>query len=83
MSFSSMEAELLAAAEATDRAGLMSYRLSNIYAADRSSPLILTVDSHGLYSKIITLHEGRDYKLRSMVERLRYSFESGDIAVMQ
>jgi len=46
-------------------------------------PLVLTVDSFGLYSTISTLHEGRDYRLRPTVARLRDSFESRDISILQ
>jgi len=46
-------------------------------------PLVLTVDSFGLYSTISTLHEGRDYRLRPTVARLRDSFESKDISTLQ
>ena len=44
---------------------------------------MLTVDSHGLYSSINTLQEGKDYRLRPIVFRLRHSFESREINVMQ
>lgn len=44
---------------------------------------VLTIDSHGLYSTVTTLHEGADYRLRPTVARMRDSFESGEISVMQ
>ncbi len=46
-------------------------------------PLVLTADSLGLYSTITTLHEGKDYRLRPTVARLRDSFEAGEIQTIQ
>ena len=46
-------------------------------------PFILSVDSHGLYSTITTLHDGQDYRLRPTVSRMRDSFENKEITVMQ
>ncbi len=46
-------------------------------------PLTLTVDSLGLHTTISTLHEGRDYRLRPTVARLRDSFDAGEISVLQ
>ena len=39
-------------------------------------PFILSVDSHGSYSTIKTLHDGQDYRLRPTVSRMRDSFEN-------
>lgn len=46
-------------------------------------PLILTLDSLGLYRTITTLHDGKDYRLRSTVTKLKDSFEAEDIPVLQ
>ena len=83
VSFSSVGAEILAAAESADRASLIAHCIQDIFRSSTSLPLLLTVDSHGLYSTITTLHEGRDYRLRPTVSRLRDSFETGEIKVMQ
>lgn len=61
----------------------MADRLKQIYNAKDRISFILTVDSHGLYSTITTLHEGADYRLRPTVSRLRDSFENGEIDHMQ
>jgi len=42
-------------------------------------PVNLITDSYGLYSTITTLHEGRDYRLRPTVARIRDSFESHEL----
>ncbi len=83
ISFSSIGAEILAAASSADRAGLMIAGIRAIHNADVALPLVLTVDSLGLHATISTLHEGKDYRLRPTVSRLRDSFESGEISVLQ
>ena len=83
VSFSSMGAEIIAAADSADRSILLSYALRRILDLDEPLPLILTIDSHGLYSTITTLHEGKDYRLRPTVCRVRDSFESGELSVVQ
>ena len=83
ISFSSMGAEIIAAAESADRSILLSFALQRIVDFPDRLPLILTIDSHGLYSTITTLHEGKDYRLRPTVSRLRDSFESREITTIQ
>ena len=83
VSFSSIVAEILAAEYSADRGSLMSDFIENLYGSSAKLLFILSVDSHGLYSTITTLHEGKDYRLRPTVSRLRDSFEVGEIAVMQ
>ena len=83
VSFSSIGAEILAAAYSADRGSLMSNCIAKLYGSSAKLPFILSVDSHGLYSTIKTLHEGKDYRLRPTMARLRDSFEVGEIAVVQ
>ena len=83
VSFSSIGAEILAAAESTDRSILLSDCITRTLELNDALPLALTVDSFGLYSTITTLHEGRDYRLRPTVQRLRDSFESREIGALQ
>ena len=83
VSFSSVGAEILAAAEAADRSLLLTQRLSSIVGKHNLFPFVLTVDSYGLYATITTLHEGKDYRLRPTVSRLRDSFEAKEIANLQ
>jgi len=83
VSFSSIGAEILAAATSTDRGSLMAERLQVLYNTAEPLPFVLTVDSHGLYSTVTILHEGSDYRLRPTVARMRDSFEIREISVMQ
>ena len=57
--------------------------IKEIRSTDIGLPLVLTVDSHGLYSTITTLPEENYYRLRQTVSRLRDSFERKEIYVMQ
>ncbi len=83
ISFSSIGSEILAAATSADRSGLMVAGLQVLHGADSPLPLVLTVDSLGLHATITTVHEGKDYRLRPTVARLRDSFETGEITVLQ
>lgn len=83
VAFSSIGAEILAAATSTDRGSLMAERHQTVYGSPIQLPFVLSVDSNGLYSTITTLHEGHDYRLRPTVARMRDSFESHEISVMQ
>ena len=83
VSYSSVGAEIIAAAESSDRATLLAYALDDLFQSSNPLPLVLTTDSNGIYSTITTLHEGKDYRLRPTVKRIRDSFESGEISVMQ
>lgn len=44
---------------------------------------ILTVDANGFHDNISTLHEGREYRLKQTVQRIRDSFESGDVDILR
>ena len=83
VSFSSIGAEILAAAYSADRGSLMSDCIANLYGSSAKFPFILSGASNCLYSTIRTLHEGKDCRLRPTVARLRDSFEIGEIAVVQ
>ena len=39
----------------------------------------LYADSKGLFDTVTTLHEGRDYRMRQTVQRIRDSFESQNL----
>lgn len=83
VSFSSIGAEILAAATSADRGALMAECLQSIHGEEEKVPFVLTVDSNGLYSTITTLHEGSDYRLRPTVARIRDSYENGEISTVQ
>ncbi len=57
--------------------------IRDLFLSNRSLPLVLSVDSRGLYLTVTTLHEGRDYRPRPTVCRLLDSFETGEISVIQ
>lgn len=83
VSFSSIGAEILAAATSADRGSLIAEQLQVVHDSQEKLPFILTVDSHGLFSTITTLHEGSDYRLRPTVARMRDSYETGEISMLQ
>ena len=83
VSFSSIGAEILAAATSADRGSMTAESIQGLVRFDDGLPFILTVDSNGLYSTITTLSEGSDYRLRPTVARLRDSFENEEISTMQ
>ncbi len=70
ISFSSICCEILAATASADRASSVIHAIQLLHDSP-PLPLVLTVDSLGLYSTITTLHEGKDYRLRPTVARLR------------
>ena len=79
---SSYGAEILACADADDRGYNLKIALTSLFphAFFRH---VLNVDSKGLYDTITTLHEGRDYRLRQTVQRIRDSFEPGELDVLR
>ena len=82
ISFSSAGAEILAAATSAERSIMMSMAVGFLFGG-KHFPLTLTVDSHGLYSTMTTLHKGKDYRLQPTVSLLRDSFESNEITTVQ
>ena len=76
VSFSSVGADILAAAESADRSILLKDRLKNIL---QIFLLTMVVESFEIYSTLTTLHEGRDYRLRPNVSWIRDSFNSGEL----
>ncbi len=81
--FSSIGCEILSAAASADRASSMVHAIQLLHDSPSPLPLVLTVDSLGLYSTITTLHEGKDNRLCPTVARLRDSFEPGEIQTIQ
>lgn len=78
-----MGAEIMAATSSADRGSLMAQSIRILNGHGIKLPIVLAVDSRGLYSTITTPHEGADYRLRPTVSRLRDSYENEEIAVMQ
>lgn len=84
VSHSSYGAEILAGATSDDR-GFYYKTAINAIANDKDYIVKheLNVDSKGLYDTITTLHEGREYRLRQTVQRIRNSFEAGETDVFR
>lgn len=73
ISHSAYGAEILACADGDDRG----YHIKNCMAElvqHKEVTLTLHVDSRGLFDTITTLHNGREYRLRQTVQRIRDSF---------
>ena len=79
---SSYGAEILACADADDRGYNLKMAMASLFPA-KTFRHILHVDSKGLYDTITTLHEGRDYRLRQTVQRIRDSFEAGEVNIIR
>jgi len=75
---SSYGAEILACSDADDRGYCLKASIRSMSTMDKLRH-VLHVDSRGLFDTISTLHDGREYCLRQTVQRIRHSFEDGDI----
>ena len=82
VSHSAYGAEILAATSADDRGF---YHKSAINALFPGSMVKheLNFYSKGLWDTIITLHDGRKFRLRQTVQRVRNSFESKELIVVR
>lgn len=70
--------EILACTEADDLGFYLKPATTNMYPS-ASIRYCLHVDSKGLYDTIAKLHDGRDYRLRQTVQKIRDLFESGKL----
>lgn len=82
VSHSSYGAEILACADADDRGFYIKQAVRSITQEDEIAH-VLHVDSRGLFDTISTLHDGKEYRLRQTVQRIRDSFESRDIDILR
>lgn len=82
-SFSSIGADILAAATWTDLSSLMAKYNQIFYGSSDNLPFTLTVKSKCLYTTTKTFHESHDIRLRPTVSRVRVYFENSKIAIMQ
>lgn len=80
--YSSYGAEILACTEGDDRGYNIKMSLASLFPKNEFTHE-LNVDSKGLYDTVTTLHEGRDYRLRQTVQRIRDSFESQELNVLR
>jgi hypothetical protein len=84
VAFSSTGAEILAAANAADRGLAFTAIVQQFASSPKENALFeLTLDSRGTLDTMATLHEGRDFRLRPTVCRLRDAFSSGEINIMR
>ena len=79
---SSYGAEIVACCDADDHGLNLKHALRSVFS-EHDFAHVLIVDSKGLFDTITTLHDGREYRLRQTVQRIRDSFESQDINVMR
>lgn len=82
ISHSAYGAEILACADGDDRG----YHIKNCVSElipDKTVTHTLHVDSRGLFDTITTLHNGREYRLRQTVQRIRDSFEAKETDVVR
>ena len=79
---SSYGAEILACAEADDRGFYLKMGMRSLLPNTMMRNEIV-VDSMALFDTITTLHEGSEYRLRQTVQRIRDSFEAGDVNVIR
>ena len=82
VSYSPYGAEVLACAEAEDRGYYLKMGLMSIFPLTKVRNELCT-DSRCLYDTVTTLHEARDYRLRSTVQRIRNSFDSHELNHMR
>ena len=82
ISHSSYGAEILACAEADERGYYLKMGMRSLFPKTGMRNEI-AVDSMGLFDTISTLHEGREYRLRQTVQRIRDSFESSDLDILR
>lgn len=79
---SSYGAEILACSDGDDRGFYFKQAINSV--SKRNDVIhVLHVDSRGLYDTISTLHDGKEYRLRQTVQRIRDSFESSDIDILR
>lgn len=81
-SHSSYGAELLACSDADDRGIYLKQAINAIYQGSGVRH-IMHVDYRGLFDTISTLHDGKEYRLKQIVQRIRDSFEEGDIDILR
>jgi hypothetical protein len=79
VAFFSIGAEILAAANAADFGLALTDIVRQFASAPKKALFELTLDSRGTFDTLATLHEGRYFRLRPTVCRLRDAFSSGDI----
>jgi hypothetical protein len=83
VAFSSTGAEILAAANAAVRGLALTAIVRQFASAPKDVLFELTLDSRGTLATMATLHEGRNFRLRPTVCRLRDAFSCSKINIMR
>jgi hypothetical protein len=83
VAFSTTRAEILASANAAVRGLALTAIVRQFASAPKDVLFELTLDSRGTLDIIATLHEGRDFRIRPTVCRLRDAFSSSEINIMR
>jgi hypothetical protein len=83
VAFSSTGAEILAAANAADRGLALTAIVRQFASAPKDVLFELTLDSRRTLDTMATLREGKDFRLRPSICRLRDAFSSGEINIMR
>lgn len=78
ISHSAFGAEIIACADVDDRGYDLKETFRSVFPHCRIRHELF-VDSRALFDTITTLHEGREYRLRKTVTRLRLSFEAQEL----
>eukprot|EP00737_Agarophyton_chilense_P002296 gb/GEZJ01002606.1/.p2 GENE.gb/GEZJ01002606.1/~~gb/GEZJ01002606.1/.p2 ORF type:complete len:228 (+),score=26.32 gb/GEZJ01002606.1/:1554-2237(+) len=81
-SYSSYGAEILSCTDVDDRGFHIKSAMKYITPEDNFRH-ILHVESKGPFDTTTTLHEGKDYRLRQTVQRIRDSFESRELDTLK
>ena len=81
-SYSAYGAEIFACADADDRGFYLKQAFHSLFPM-QPLPHILNVDSRCLYDTVTILHEGKEYRLRQTVQRIRNSFESTELDILR
>lgn len=83
ISYSSYGAEILGCTGAHGRGFNFKMAMPSVSHGTAHIPNVLNIDSKGLYDTITTLDEGKEYRLRQTVQRIRDSFEPEDLDILR
>ena len=81
VSYSPYGAEIIACSRADDRGFYIKMAMTALTGCHNRHEL--AVDSKALYDTATTLHQSDEYRLRMTVQRIRNSFESGELDVLR
>lgn len=82
LSYSTNGAEILTVASSDDRGYYTKIAINTVFPKNPVKNELI-VDSKALWDTIKTLHEGREYRLRQMVQWIRNSFERMELKIMR